>query len=390
MTAQSGTRGRIVPEWHRLALAAVLLVLLLVQLLFASDFQTSTWLPVTAAIVSVACILTADRWPWPSIIVVALATALLGLLGASSILLWIAPAVVAYATTSRFGRLHGIAAALAGGVALAFSTEQTYTALVLGAAAARGIIVVGGAAAFGETSRLRRERLVATELRAEEAEKTREALAALALEEERCRIARELHDVTAHSMAAIAIQSQLAQRSVRSDPDAAENALGAIGDTSRQALGELRAMVSGLRSDAQEGPSPSLSRLGELIAQLDSAGIDVCLTFPERLDSIPPFVDATAYRIVQEAATNVIRHADALSVDLDVQLTAAELRLRVQDDGRAARTVPDGHGLTGMRERAAAIGGTLHAGPAPCGGWLIEAILPLATETRTSAPRETK
>jgi signal transduction histidine kinase len=200
------------------------------------------------------------------------------------------------------------------------------------------------------------------------------------LGEERLRIAREVHDVVAHAMVAINVQAGVAAHRLDRDPEQARSALRDIKATSGEALSDLRATLGVLRAtdaDAPVGPAAGLHDLEGLTAGLRAAGVRVELDVaPVRL---PSPVDAAGYRIVQEALTNVLRHADASAVRVRVADEDAAVRLEIVDDGAGARAAGNGsgHGLRGMRERAAALNGTLESGPAPGGGWRVSARLPV-------------
>jgi len=252
---------------------------------------------------------------------------------------------------------------------------------------ARTFSMLAVAAAIGDATRNRRAYIAEVEQRAAEAERTREEEAARRVDEERLRIARELHDITAHSLSIVAVQSGAALHVLDTDPAAARGALIAIRETSCAALNELRAILGVLRGsgEAREGaplaPTPGLSRVGDLVGPLRDAGLSVDLATPENTDPLPAFVDSSAYRIVQEALTNVLRHAGTAKVRVTLLRDEDTLSIEVIDDGAggtAAATVVDGHGIAGMRERALALGGTFGAGPVQGGGWRVAAVLPLS------------
>lgn len=376
----------VTPELRRVGLTVVLLVLLVAQVLATNGVVPGTlplWGALLAATCAVAPLATVSRWPFPSLTLMCAATALLGATEPIAALLWIAPTVAVYITSNRFGRRAGVAAAIAVAIAVAVPTNSDLTALGAIVNVLRALALTAAAAAFGEAVRARREQAAEAAARALEAEAGREARAALAVDEERLRIARELHDVTAHALSVVAIQSELARRTLRSDPHASESALGAIGHSSRQALGELRAMLGRLRGDeaTHVGPSPSLGGLGEVLRQMEAAGVDAEVSAPADVADLPPFVDSNAFRIIQEAVTNVIRHARASRARIEIERSPEELRLRVADDGPAsAELYAEGHGIIGMRERAASVGGTLEVGPDEHGGWRVEARLPLPAQ----------
>ena len=208
---------------------------------------------------------------------------------------------------------------------------------------------------------------------------------------ERARIARELHDVVAHHISMISVQAETARLTTPGMPAAGAQRLAAIGDTARSALTEMRRLLGVLREDAQADapdlrPQPGLEQLNELLDQArdaSAAAARLILSGPAvRLD---PGVELAAYRIVQEALTNARRHAPGAAVDVELRYSHTALSVRVRDNGPgpAARATAGGHGLTGMRERAAAVGGELRTGPAAGGGFLVEATLPARAEVPT-------
>ncbi|MFG2143489.1 sensor histidine kinase [Streptomyces sp. NPDC048696] len=208
-------------------------------------------------------------------------------------------------------------------------------------------------------------------------------------DEERLRIARELHDVLAHSISVINVQAGVGLALLDSDPEQARTALTTIKSASKEALGEVRQVLDTLRTpgDAPRSPAPGLDRLPELVEQAAAAGLTVGTETTGVPESLPPGADLAAFRIVQEALTNVVRHSASRTARVGVGYLPGVLELRVDDDGPAAPgdAGGSGNGLIGMRERAAALGGTIEAGPRPDGGFRVVARLPL---TRT-APRGT-
>ena len=212
---------------------------------------------------------------------------------------------------------------------------------------------------------------------------------------ERARIARELHDVVAHHISMIAVQAETARLATPGMPAAGARRLQEIGDTARAGLTEMRRLLGVLREDAQAAdpaagdtdrrPQPGLHQLNELLdeaREASGAGLRLIVSGPPA--TLDPGVELAAYRIVQEGLTNARRHAPGAAVDVELRFTHAALRLRIRDNGpgpSAASAANGGHGLTGMRERAAAAGGELRTGAAPGGGFLIEATLPARAET---------
>ncbi|HEY4465877.1 MAG TPA: sensor histidine kinase, partial [Streptosporangiaceae bacterium] len=207
---------------------------------------------------------------------------------------------------------------------------------------------------------------------------------------ERARISRELHDVVAHHVSMIAVQAESARLTTPGMPAAGAQRLSAIGDTARAALTEMRRLLGVLREDARTGPAerqpqPGLQQLNELLDEArDASGTAARLIVSGPLAVLDPGVELAAYRIVQEALTNVRRHAPGAAVDVELHYGDDALRLRVRDNGPgpgpARDTPPGGHGLLGMRERAAAVGGELATGEAPGGGFLVESTLPAKAE----------
>jgi signal transduction histidine kinase len=207
---------------------------------------------------------------------------------------------------------------------------------------------------------------------------------------ERARIARELHDVVAHHISMISVQAESARLTVPDMPAAGGRRLSAIGDTARAALTEMRRLLGVLRDDTEDGqgtpaelrPQPGLRQLNDLLDEArDATGSGTRLILSGRPASLDPGVELAAYRIVQEALTNCRRHAPGAAVDVTLEYRPTELRVLIRDDGpgdsgACGDTGPAGHGLLGMRERAAAVGGRLRSGPSRSGGFLVEAVLP--------------
>ncbi|WP_172625078.1 sensor histidine kinase [Streptomyces griseofuscus] len=216
------------------------------------------------------------------------------------------------------------------------------------------------------------------------------------LVDERMRIARELHDVVAHSLSIVAVQAGVGHHVIGSRPDEAAKSLSAIETTSREALGELRSLLGVLRDDdGAEWLPGGLDDLDTLLEQTRRAGVQVELTISGHPHALPRGLDRAAYRIVQEALTNVVKHARTGNARVTVAYAPGEVALTVVDAGAGRPTTPvtEGHGLTGMKERAALYGGDVHAGPLAPHGFRVTARLPYAADERTdhflvSAARE--
>jgi signal transduction histidine kinase len=237
---------------------------------------------------------------------------------------------------------------------------------------------------LGDGTRRRQEAVVAAQERAAELELAREELARRAVTEERLRIARELHDVVAHSMSIIAVQSGVGVHVLDSQPEEARKALVAVEATSRQALVEMRRLLGVLRQEAEPrgslAPAPGLAEVEALAAEVARAGVRVEVRIEGTPAELPAGLDLSAYRIVQEALTNVVRHAGPATARVAVRYALDRVAVEVVDDGRGGELAGQdhgGHGIAGMRERAALYGGSLEAGRLPGGGFRVAATLPL-------------
>jgi signal transduction histidine kinase len=241
---------------------------------------------------------------------------------------------------------------------------------------------------LGAAVRNRRDYLAALVDRAETAERTRDEEARRRVGEERLRIARDVHDVVAHAMVAINVQAGVGAHLLDRDPERARRTLEDIKKVSGDALSDLRSTLGMLRDDATGGdeapvrPAQGLGELDELGESLRTAGIEVELDIDPATATLPASVTATGYRIVQEALTNVVRHAGGAHARVRVTRGDDSVVIEVQDDGRGedpAAPAGAGQGVRGMRERARAAGGTLDAGPLAGGGWRVLATLPTGT-----------
>jgi signal transduction histidine kinase len=301
----------------------------------------------------------------------------------------IAPAMVAVYTVATLFRKR-TAILCAAGTSLTFiATYHLVTGeTLLGDATYTLLAVSGMACAIGIAVRGQRQIVVAAEERAVRAEQTREEEAQRRVTEERLRIARELHDVVAHHISVINVQSGVAKHLVRSDPDAAEAALGHVRDSSAVVLDEMSTLLGLLRTsdDAPDTqPAPGLAQADALVEAVRRSGLTVSWRVTGSPRALAPSVDLTAYRIVQEALTNAGKHglgsADA-SVDYRDAVVIVDVTNPVASSTTASAT---GHGLVGMRERVASVGGTLDAGPRGDGRFHVHAELPLGSADVASA-----
>lgn len=275
--------------------------------------------------------------------------------------------------------------------------QASRTALLVGAAAGIAVILIGprdiagaifwgplavAAWALGERLKARRLRIAAERAEAEREVRERELLTERRLTDERLRIARELHDVVAHGVSVMVVQAGAARTVLDTDPERAKEAMRAVEETGRDALAEMRRLLGLLRSgradEPERAPQPGIGDLDALVAQSNDAGTPTRLERSGVVDDVPDATALTVYRIAQEALTNVRRHAGpGARATVRLAREGDELAVEVIDDGRGGTPVP-GHGLAGMRERAAALGGTVEAGPAPGRGFRVAARIPLA------------
>jgi signal transduction histidine kinase len=305
--------------------------------------------------------------------------------------------LVAMYSTVKYGRTMIDAAIAAGVVACGIVIEvarhfgPNWWALALWY-----IGVCGGFWLMAYTMRNRRLYVLSLEERAATLEREREHLARIAVADERATIARELHDVVAHSLAVMIVQADGGRYALDADPGAARSALDTVAATGREALEDMRRLVEVLRGTAPAASAPAdetdrraltIDQLDTLVQRGRSAGLDVVASCGEPPESLPAGVQLAVYRIVQEALTNVLTHAGPRArVVLGVDYTADAIRMSIVDDGGARDDVngakkpagrPGGHGLVGMRERVSVHGGTFEAGARLDGGWSVQATIPL-------------
>ncbi|MFG2195002.1 sensor histidine kinase [Streptomyces sp. NPDC048639] len=310
------------------------------------------------------------EWPW----------AYTGLLADPLVLLLLALRVPVRVAGEALGLSLGLGLAL-GGFAAGFQNDSP---LFPGAAVSVVAVVLGAA--------LRGRREARSSL-AQQAVLTEEERARRTVLEERSRIARELHDVVAHHMSVISIQAQVAPHLATDPSDELKENLAGIRQNAVDALTELRRVLGVLRSEAQDAggaaphaPLPTLQRLGALVENARAAGLTVRCDTSGEPRPLTPGVELSAYRIVQEALSNAIRHAPGSTVGIELAHNRGGLRVRIANTAPRAAAPPSpgaGHGLLGMRERATMLGGDLATGPTPDGGYEVTAFLPAGGETRT-------
>jgi signal transduction histidine kinase len=337
----------------------------------AADMPTAALL-----LVAVACLVLAGRRRWPRAVLVisVAAVSIYSGIGYENGAALLAPGIALYAVATQVPARQAIgwaAATLAILMAVTAANNPYgpfgggfYLIPALAAVACFGGIAVAN----------RRAYVVSIQERAENDARRR-------IDEERLRIARELHDVVAHTMATINVQAGVAVHVLTDRPDAAAEALQTIKTASKEGLRELRAILNVLRQADEADPTqpaPGLAQLPALVDGARRAGLGTTLTVTGAQRPLTAAVDLAAYRIIQESLTNAIRHAGPATAAVSLTYGRGELRIEVTDTGRgtAAGTPGAGHGLTGMRERAASVGGTVEAGPRPAGGYRVSARLP--------------
>ncbi len=378
---------QFVTRWWSVGLATLLAVLVLLEIV-GGDRRGAGVAFVLAAIAMLA----AARWYPLQAAFAALGSFLVGAVVAPGSLFHVstggAVALVACCVfgslTEQRDRLIGLAGALGVLVVVVLRTpgdvirsEQDSRVSVL--ISNTILFTIGWGATWVVASRTR----TARELRLQTArlEGERDAAAREAVAEERARIARELHDVVAHSVSVMTVQAGGVRRLLAPDQTRERDALAAIEETGRRALTEMRRMVSVMRSDGESAalePQPGIATLTRLVDEIREAGLAVTLNLEGETTQLPPGVDLSIYRIVQEALTNVLKHAGPAHARVDVRVRDSGVELVVEDDGAGlSRANGGGHGLIGMRERVAVYGGDLETGPREGGGFRIHARLPV-------------
>lgn len=367
---------------------AVTVVALLADVAVTPE-ATMTWLAFVTAFAGASPVLLRRRFPvWAFVAALALIMALLQFAAIYSTIAL--PAVICGYTLAKMrGRRIAIAAAAAAlpltvGLMMLYSPHP-----LLSMDSLMYLASVALPLALGVASHERHARLDALVSRANEAERTREEETKRRVNEDRLHIARDVHDVVAHTLVAINVQAGVGARLFGSQPDIARQSLNDIKSVSGKALTDLRSILGVLRDpdapessvDATIHPTRGLAELEDLTDALDAAGVTLSLDVNTDARDLPAGINAIAFRIAQEALTNVMRHAGPTTARVSVTRTVDAVTVTIDNDASAQQRPPDtsgaGHGLRGMRERAFAVGGELTAGPQPAGGWQVQAVLPL-------------
>jgi signal transduction histidine kinase len=381
----AGTVGGVPGPRLLSALAVTWLALLLLEAT-GDHAKGLDGLGVAATVLAVAPVVLVAWTSWPAVLLSALGVfALLETTGVYQAIA-LPSMTVGYVVVQRLDRERGPLLLGAFFVAVVLSSIAAYSPHgIVKFDTAKNLLFVAVPLLAGCIARDRRELLAALVARAETAEREREEEARRRVGEERLRIAREVHDVVAHAMVGINVQAGVAAHLVDRDPGQAHAALREIKRTSGEALADLRATLGVLRDDGEAAPTApahGLAALGELTDSVRAAGVAVALDVTGDARPLPSAIEAAGYRIVQEALTNVLRHAGARHAGVTVAVGERAVDIEVVDDGTGGPVADrdglgSGNGLRGMRERAAAVGGRVEAGARQEGGWRVVARLPI-------------
>src|SRR3954467_680303 len=369
------------PSRGDLALAVLLGVLGLQSASDADGIKDPAWAVI--GLIECAALPLALRSRWPlAVLGVTLAAAVAGDLLFGGLQL-AGPVIALYTVARHHDRRVSLTAAAVCALALAVSAasraaENPFFAIAI-------YLVLAAAWAIGDNVRRRHAYLTRVQAREAAIEEEQQARARVAVAEERARIARELHDVISHNVSVMVLQAAAGADVFGTHPERAREALDSIEAAGREALAELRRLLSVVQAPAGDesdlAPPPGLTRLPELVERVRATGLDVSVTVTGDARALPAGVAFSAYRIVQEALTNTLKHGHAAAARVDLSFGEDTLDVQIVDDGTAtAGPAPSprrGHGLIGMRERAAVFGGELRAGPRSEGGFAVRASIPL-------------
>lgn len=347
--------------------------------------QAPVWIAYVIALASFLPLALRRKIPWLALLLTggaALAYQLIRDMPPAFVSLGPMLALYSFAVYSK-RRRSGLIGLLAAGVVIAVPVFALSSSVRWVAETVGYFVLLAAAALFGDAERNRREYVAEVERRAADAERTREEEALRRVDEERIRIAREVHDIVAHSLSIVTVQASAAQALLdQGNTGGARDSIQNVRTTGKEALAELRSMLDVLRTgegDAPLEPAVHVADVARLVEPLRDAGLNVTLQLTGSVDTVPAYAATSAYRIVQEALTNVVRHAGAHDVSVHVGAGARELVVEIADDGIGAdpAAAAKGHGLQGMRERVEALGGVFNAGTSPAGGFRVFASIPL-------------
>ncbi|MHB1583855.1 MAG: sensor histidine kinase [Acidimicrobiales bacterium] len=374
--------GLVVGLWSVVAVAA----------LVAGPYEHQKAQRLTLAVLAVGVVVVVRRWPFVVLAIAVAAACLESISGVASVPLGALLGFATYAAASQLPRRASIAGTGVALVALGaglVAAGITVKAAPVAVDAVEGFVPLLAGWFVGDSVAARRRYLAGL---AEQAAREQEAEAERARQEvrqERVRIARELHDVVAHTLAVMTVQAGVGSRLMDKRPEEARHALRSIEQIGRTAQEELRVVLGLLRDDAPPtaslAPAPRLVDVEELVDTVRASGTPVTLQIARSEPALSPALELSVYRVVQEALTNVVKHAPGAAAVVDVVVSTSEVRVEITDDGGppgdagagARRPAGAGHGIVGMRERVTAFGGRLEAGLRPGGGFGVAAVLPL-------------
>jgi signal transduction histidine kinase len=365
------------------ALAGLIAVLYLAEIVFESGFRGDRAVSVPAALLFAAALALRRRVPLLALgagaVIVELSNLAAPALAETGAFLF--GFVIAIYSCGRYARGRAaLAAAVIVAAAIPLAAIEPGNPVTV-SDIAFFVMFFGGPFAAGRIIRRRSERERGLEGRAAELERDRDARAREAVVEERTRIARELHDVVAHAISVMVLQARGGRRMLAEDPDETRVALDAIEHSGEQALAEMRRLLGMLRQDDEQlslAPQPSVARIDDLVARVLATGLPIDLTVEGEAFELPPGIDVSAYRIVQEALTNALKHAGPARAHVVLRYAPDALEVEILDDGAGTGNGGgSGHGLAGIRERVAVYGGELESGARPEGGYALRARLPL-------------
>ena len=361
---------------------AILLVFTLWEMTLPGRFEGPTLAHLLDAVIANAALVMRRRAPLMAVVVVA-ATAALAAVAAvppESAGAFLTALLAAYSIACHTDGRRRAAGTLTLAIAIGVHLSQDPLTTSIGEALPT-ILIAAFAWTAGFIVRLRAHEAIQQGRRAQQLEASREAAVQAAADAERSRIARELHDIIAHNLSTIVVQAGAERLDGRALPERTQTTLATIEDTARQTLEEMRRLLGLLRKGPTEdvrNPQPRLAHLDDLARQLESAGLPVKIRREGAVRPLPDGLELSAFRIVQEALTNTLKHAGPAQAQVGLHYGTGELLLRVADTGRGYRNgTGDGHGLIGIRERVELYGGELTTGNRPQGGFTVEARFPL-------------
>jgi signal transduction histidine kinase len=349
---------------------------------------------ITLVLLASAPVVCRRRWPIGTLAVVTGAVAALAALDRLPMSLDLMAAMASYTAAARLDRRRSVPLLLVSEAALA-AVLAVASARNLAGAGIQTLLVLAAAWFIGDSVSARHSYIAGVMEQAEQRRQAEAERAAQTVRAERVRIARELHDIVAHSLAVITVQAGVGHRLMADRPAEMADTLAMIEAAGRTAQDELAVVLGLLREEDSKGadlaPAPGLADLAELADNVRAAGTPVHMMVADRLAAISPALELSAYRVIQEALTNVVKHAPGALASVTVAMPGGQLRIEITDEG-VATTAPvktaaaaspasgSGHGLAGMRERVSAFGGSLAAGPVPGGGFRVVARIPLTAE----------